>query len=112
MPYFIDLCFDFTQIGKFEVEIMRRVSKEEVFGGSLYLLPSAAQSVALKPVARTIKRLPLHGFKSVGSHQPRSVLFSTPVFFFLFFFFMSFALNQSLQFMHVYIFPLDICQCL
>lgn len=90
---------------------MRRVSKEEVFAGSLYLLPSAPESVALKPVARTIKRLPLHGFKSVGSHQPRYVLSSTPIFLFSFFF-MSFTFNQSLQFMHVYIFPSEICQCL
>lgn len=80
---------------------MRRVSKEEVLAGSLYLLPSAPQFVALKPVACTIKRLPLHGFKSVGSHQPRFVLSSTPIFLFV----MSFALNQSSQFMHVYIFP-------
>ena len=85
-----NLCFDFMQIGRFEVEIMRRVSKEEVLAGSLYLLPSAPESVALKPVARTIKRLPLHGFKSIGSHQPRFTLSSILIFLFV----MSFSLNQ------------------
>jgi hypothetical protein len=56
-----------VQVGKFEVEVMRKASSEEVLSGALYLVDKAPQPIP----ALAMKKQTFKSFKLGGSQQSR-----------------------------------------
>lgn len=59
------------QVGKFEVEVMKRAASEEVLSGALYLANKAPKPIPGELPALTIKKQTFKSFKLGGSHQSR-----------------------------------------
>lgn len=60
-----------VQVGKFEVEVMRKASSEEVLSGALYLANKAPQPIPTQLPALTMKKQTFKSVKPGGSQQSR-----------------------------------------
>jgi len=52
-----------VQVGKFEVEVMKKVSSEEFLSGALYLVDKAPQPIPTELPALTTKKQTFKSFK-------------------------------------------------
>nr|APC23178.1 RAD54B DNA helicase splice variant [Physcomitrium patens] len=59
------------EVGKFEVEVMRKASNEEVLSGTLYMANKLLPSIPIQCPLKTLKKQPFKSSKLDGSQQSR-----------------------------------------